>query len=98
MPRVLRELHHLHCGHSSERGPVPGTGQPAQAQAATPPAEPQPLRVARLILGRRQLAEDAVQEAYIRAARGVHGVRDPEALAAWFRRIVAHEALRLVRL
>lgn len=55
------------------------------------------LRVATLILGRRQLAEDAVQEAYIRAARGVHGVRDPEALAAWFRRIVAHEALRLAR-
>ena len=39
---ALRELHHLHFGHSSERGPVPGTGQPAQAQAATPPAEPQP--------------------------------------------------------
>lgn len=64
---ALRELHHLHFGHSSEWGPVPGTGQPAQAQAATPPAEANPAQYGKRCQ-RRRLPRTAV--AHNRGTRG----------------------------
>ena len=39
---ALRELQHLHFGHSSERGPVPGTAQPDGAAAPPPAPVPEP--------------------------------------------------------
>jgi|GEM_PF-766468 len=59
------------------------------------PHRAEALRAAGLILGQRQLAEDAVQEACIRAAFALPGLRDTRALRAWFRRIAVREALRL---
>lgn len=66
-----------------------------EVQTRLLPERPGALRVATLILGRRQLAEDAVQEALIRAALAMHGVRESAAVRSWFRRIVVREALRL---
>jgi RNA polymerase sigma-70 factor (ECF subfamily) len=41
-------------------------------------------------LGRRELAEDAVQDAYELVFRKLHQLRDPGAFKAWFCRIVIH--------
>ena len=49
---------------------------------------------ARRMLGPQE-AEDAVQEAMIRAWRGRHRCRSPGAPEPWLRQIVRHEALRL---
>ncbi len=61
------------------------------------PHRDQAVRAASLILGERQLAEDAVSEALIRAAFALPGLREPDALVTWFRRIVVREALRMAR-
>ncbi|MBA2633533.1 MAG: RNA polymerase sigma factor [Chloroflexi bacterium] len=44
--------------------------------------------VATLMLHRRDAAEDAVQEALIRAWRDLHALRDAERVGAWLRRLV----------
>jgi RNA polymerase sigma-70 factor (ECF subfamily) len=59
------------------------------------PERPAALRTAASILGQRQLAEDAVQEALVRAAVSLASLKDQAALAPWFRRIVVRKALRL---
>ncbi|HVA90357.1 MAG TPA: RNA polymerase sigma factor, partial [Chloroflexota bacterium] len=69
----------------------------AEVERRILPLRGEAVRAAALILGRRQLAEDAVQEAFMRASRGLSGLRDPEAAPAWFRRIVVREALRMAR-
>jgi RNA polymerase sigma-70 factor (ECF subfamily) len=50
-------------------------------------------RTARAILGDEAEAEDAVQEAYLRAYRALSGFRDDAKLSTWLVRIVANEAL-----
>ena len=52
---------------------------------------------ARLILRDGELARDAVQEAMIRAWRGLPGLRDPDRFDAWLQRLLANACLDLVR-
>jgi RNA polymerase sigma-70 factor (ECF subfamily) len=47
-------------------------------------------RLARAILGRTEEAEDATQEAFIAAWRGLPSLREPERFNAWFGRIVVN--------
>lgn len=47
-------------------------------------------RTARLILRADDLAQDAVQDALLRAWVGIRGLRDPQRLEAWLRRLVVH--------
>ena len=54
-------------------------------------------RVARAILMQDQLAEDAVQEAYISAFQNLHQFRGPHGFGAWLTRITARAALRIAR-
>src|SRR5207249_7675581 len=49
------------------------------------------------MLGDRSLAEDAVQEASIKAWRGIHTVRDTNSLRSWFLSIVANQCRSLRR-
>lgn len=54
-------------------------------------------RTARSILKDDAEAEDAVQEAYLRAYRAMGGFRDEAKLSTWLVRIVANEALARLR-
>ncbi|HWI62554.1 MAG TPA: sigma-70 family RNA polymerase sigma factor [Symbiobacteriaceae bacterium] len=54
-------------------------------------------RTALLILLDRELARDAVQEALIRAYRGLNRLHPDSSFAAWFNRITVNEARRLAR-
>lgn len=49
------------------------------------------------LLGDPQLAEDAAQEAFAVAWRRLDAVREPAAFPGWFRRVVASQAHRLLR-
>ncbi|MCK6530382.1 sigma-70 family RNA polymerase sigma factor [Myxococcota bacterium] len=49
------------------------------------------------MLGDAEEAREVVQEAWLRAWSGRRAVRDPEALPAWLRAIVARECLRALR-
>jgi RNA polymerase sigma-70 factor (ECF subfamily) len=53
--------------------------------------------VARLILRDSALAQDAVQEALIRAWRDLPGLRDPDRFDAWLRRLTLNACLDAVR-
>jgi RNA polymerase sigma-70 factor (ECF subfamily) len=52
---------------------------------------------ARLILRDRELARDAVQEAFIRAWRDLPGLRDPGRFDAWLHRLTVHACLDIAR-
>jgi RNA polymerase sigma-70 factor (ECF subfamily) len=54
------------------------------------------LREARRILGGSCLAEDAAQEAVVRAWRQRHSCRTPDRPAPWITAIARHEALRVL--
>jgi RNA polymerase sigma-70 factor (ECF subfamily) len=54
-------------------------------------------RIARSILKNDAEAEDAVQDAYVRAFLNLGELRDPASLAAWLGRITANEALGRLR-
>jgi RNA polymerase sigma-70 factor, ECF subfamily len=54
-------------------------------------------RTARAILRDDAEAEDVVQEAYLKAIRGIGGFRDDARLATWLVRIVVNEALTRLR-
>jgi RNA polymerase sigma-70 factor, ECF subfamily len=54
-------------------------------------------RLARALTGDEHLAEDAVQEAFIEALSRLGQLREPEAFAAWLRRIVRTACNRLTR-
>jgi RNA polymerase sigma-70 factor, ECF subfamily len=53
--------------------------------------------VACLILRDRDRAHDAVQEAMIAAWRDIRGLRDPERVDAWFRKLVVRACYRQAR-
>jgi RNA polymerase sigma factor (sigma-70 family) len=53
--------------------------------------------VACLILHDRDLAEDAVQEALVAAWKDIRGLRDPDRVDGWFRRLVVHACYRQAR-
>ena len=52
---------------------------------------------ARLILRDRELAGDAVQEAYIRAWRNLPGLRDPDRFDGWLHRLLVRSCIDTVR-
>ena len=52
---------------------------------------------ARLILRDRELAADAVQEAYIRAWRNLPGLRDPGRFDAWLHRLLVRSCIDALR-
>ena len=52
---------------------------------------------ARLILRDRELARDAVQEAFLRAWRDLPGLRDPDRFSAWLHRLTVHACLDIAR-
>lgn len=54
-------------------------------------------RVARAILGDDAEAEEAVQEAYLRAFRSLDGFRSQSAFSTWLTRITVNEALQKLR-
>lgn len=54
-------------------------------------------RLARAILGRTEEAEDATQEAFIAAWRGLPSLRKPERFDAWFGRIVVNACRMSIR-
>ena len=53
--------------------------------------------IARLILRDVDLAQDAVQEAFVRAWRGLPGLRDPDRFDAWLHRLVVNICTDLIR-
>jgi RNA polymerase sigma-70 factor (ECF subfamily) len=53
------------------------------------------LRTAYLITGRKGIAEDAVQEAFVQCYRKIKGLRDPAAFEAWFYRLLTRICWRL---
>ena len=53
--------------------------------------------LARALASDEHLAEDAVQEAFVEALSRLDQLRDPEAFAAWLRRIVRTRVSRIVR-
>jgi RNA polymerase sigma-70 factor (ECF subfamily) len=53
--------------------------------------------LAALILRDPDRANDAVQEAYVAAWRDIRGLRDPDALDAWLRRLVVRACYRQLR-
>ncbi|HYF95868.1 MAG TPA: RNA polymerase sigma factor [Symbiobacteriaceae bacterium] len=57
----------------------------------------QAYRTAFLIILDRELARDAVQEALLRAYRGLNRLRPDSSFAAWFNRLVVNEARRIAR-
>jgi RNA polymerase sigma-70 factor, ECF subfamily len=52
---------------------------------------------ASLVLHERTLAEDAVQEALVRAWRSLPRLRDPERFDAWMRRLLVHACIDAAR-
>lgn len=49
------------------------------------------------MIGEAQLAQDAVQEAFLDAYVNLHRLRNPEAFPGWFRRVVVKHADRVTR-
>lgn len=60
-------------------------------------SRPWAFRLALAILGRSELAEDASQEALIRAYSAKDTLRSVDSPKAWLRRVVVHESSRLLR-
>lgn len=55
------------------------------------------LRLAAALLKSNDLAEDAVQEAFVEALRSVADLREPQAFPGWLRQIVRSQANRVLR-
>src|SRR6184192_4766692 len=76
---------------AAQGGDVAAYGKLVQATQASS------LAVALSVLRERAGAEDAVQEAYLRAYRTLRDLEDPAAFASWLRRVVITVALNLRR-
>jgi len=76
---------------AAQGGDVAAYGKLVQATQASS------LAVALNVLRERAGAEDAVQEAYLRAYRTLRDLEDPAAFASWLRRVVITVALNLRR-
>lgn len=72
-------------------------GREAEFRALVEPHLAQAYRTAVLILLDQGLAQDAVQEALIRAYRGLPRLHPDSVIGAWFHRLVVNEARRLAR-
>ena len=72
-------------------------GEPAAFEALMRRHNRALFRTARAILRDDAEAEDALQEAYMQALRGIGGYRAEAKLSTWLARIVANEALMRVR-
>lgn len=72
----------------------PGEGE---FRALVEPHLARAYRTALLIILDRELARDAVQEALIRAYRGLNHFRPDSSFGAWFNRLTVNEARRLAR-
>ena len=79
------------------RAPARAVDRQAVLSRLTDKAAERGLRIAYDLLGSRDQAEDAVQEALARACEACHRVRDPEASEAWFYRILTNVCLRALR-
>lgn len=55
------------------------------------------LDLARALVHDSVLAEDVVQEAFIAALQGIHGLRNTDAFPGWFRQILRRQASRMIR-
>ncbi len=53
--------------------------------------------VAQRLLGRDSEVDDTVQEVFVAAVRGLHRVRDPEAVKGWLARVAVRVATRKLR-
>lgn len=73
----------------SQRGDVDAFGELVERYSG------KALRTACLITGRRNLAEEVVQEAFIQCYRSIRGLRAPETFAAWFFRVLTRVSWRL---
>jgi RNA polymerase sigma factor (sigma-70 family) len=73
------------------------TGDEDAFRALVEPHMPTAYRIALLIVLDRELARDAVQEALLRAYRGLKPLRPDTHFKAWFNRLVVNEARRLAR-
>ena len=60
-------------------------------------AAPRGFRIARDLLGSRDEAEDAVQEALARACEQCHRIREPKAMRGWFYRVLTNLCMRSLR-
>jgi RNA polymerase sigma-70 factor, ECF subfamily len=58
---------------------------------------PDLLRVAYVVLGDRELAEDAAQAAWARAWQRMHQLRDPAKVRSWLVAVAANEARQIAR-
>jgi len=58
--------------------------------------QPRLLAHARRLLGEPELAADVTQEAWIEIIRGIAGLNDSDAFAAWAYRIVTHRCARTI--
>jgi len=54
---------------------------------------PRVAATARLMMGSAVAAEDPLQDAFLRAWRSLHGVRDPDRFGPWLRRLVVNSCL-----
>lgn len=84
---VSRENHVEHLAAAQR-------GDPVAMRRMLEGLAPMILATTRQILGHREDAEDAAQEAMVDLARGVHDLRQPSALVAFARRLTARVALR----
>ena len=60
-------------------------------------AAPRGFRIAWDLLGDRDEAEDAVQEALARACEQSHRIRETQAISAWFYRVLTNQCMRTLR-
>lgn len=58
---------------------------------------PAALRIGKAVTGDGELAEDAVQEAFLKVYKKGRQCRDPKRFRAWFFRIVINESRRVLR-
>ncbi|MGO0123212.1 RNA polymerase sigma factor [Desulfothermobacter acidiphilus] len=72
-------------------------GEPGAFEELVEECGDQAFKTAYLVLGRRDLAEDAAQEALIRCYLKIKELRDPQAFPAWFCRLLTRTCWELAR-